>query len=221
MNPASVKGCRLCGGPAARLDAPLGNKNLSYARCERCGYVGLDPEHFPGAEEEKKRYLLHRNSPSDPGYLRYLQEFLDLAVLPYLAPGARALDFGSGPAPVLSSLLESAGFGCDCFDPFFLPDLSWQDRTYDAILLHEVAEHLHDPARTLLELAPRLAPRGIIAIRTRVPPADAESFRTWWYRMDPTHVGFFTPKSLEMVFTAVGLHSVQCSLTDCIVLRRT
>ncbi len=214
-------GCRLCGGSTSGMSAPLGPVTASYSRCRDCGYIGLDPARFPSRDEEEQRYLLHRNSPLDSGYVAYLQRFIDIALLPYVDPGAYILDFGSGPSPVLSSMIQSSGLECDSYDPIFMPGVLWRDAIYDAIVLHEVVEHLHDPGQALPGLIPCLKPGGIIAIRTRFPPVEDGAFLAWWYRMDPTHVGFFTLASLEKLFAPHGFHVTAYMQPDIIVLLRT
>ncbi len=221
MSAGDGAACRLCGGTTSSLDAPSSSAATPYSRCHVCGYIGLDPAFFPSREEEKRRYLLHKNSAADSGYAAYLRHFVDTAIFPYLIPGSRILDFGSGPEPVLSSLLRDSGYDCDSYDPFFMPSDRWRGRDYDAVILHEVVEHLHDPGKTLLGIIPNLKPGGLIAVRTRFPPADDEDFLSWWYRMDPTHVGFFTPASLEKLFAPIGFYVVLCAPPDILVLGGT
>ncbi len=221
MSAGNGTACRLCGGTTSSLIAPSLSAVTPYFRCRVCGYIGLDPACFPSLEEEKKRYLLHKNSAQDSGYTAYLRQFIDTAILPYLVPGSRVLDFGSGPEPVLSTLLRDSGFDCDSYDPFFMPGDRWRGSSYDAIVLHEVAEHLHDPGKTLLGIIPYLKPGGLIAVRTRFPPAEDGAFLSWWYRMDSTHVGFFTPAGLEKLFAPRGFYTVRCVPPDILVLGST
>lgn len=213
--------CRLCGAPDSEVRASSGNHKVSYLFCPACGYIGLAPSHFLTEIEEVQRYLLHRNSASDKGYLAYLKCFIEQALAPYVPRGSRVLDFGSGPSPVLFSELVSVGFKCKNYDPFFNPGLSWKTKHYHAIVLHEVVEHLRDPRNTLLGLVPLLEPDGILAIRSRFSPSTLDAFHSWWYKMDSTHVGFFTPASLEKLLIPAGFHTVTCIQPDIIVFRRT
>ena len=57
------------------------------------------------AADEKAQYDLHENDPNDPGY----RAFLDRLAGPLdkrLAPHSHGLDFGCGPGPTLSVMLE-------------------------------------------------------------------------------------------------------------------
>lgn len=180
-------------------------RDASYFRCPRCSYVYLDRNLLAAPEEEKARYLLHRNDPADPGYRSWLEDFIRKAVLPFAPPGGRILDFGSGPVPALARLLSDRGYRVSVYDPYFAPDRTSRAGPFDLISLHEVAEHLARPYFELSRLARALAPGGRLAIRTRFAPEDPGEFRTWWYREDPTHVGFFGSRTLAALATRLGM----------------
>ena len=210
--------CRLC---ASRDTATRVVEGRSYEDCPRCGYIGLARRHWPERAAEEARYRLHRNDPSEPGYRSYLERFIDAILAPRLAPGARVLDFGSGPEPALSILLGERGFAAQPYDPFFAPGSSWRRRGWDAIVLHEVAEHLRAPARTMAALARRLAPGGLLAIRTRFPPERPPEFAGWWYRRDATHLGFWRKESFAYLARELGLELVLAQEPDSALLRRS
>ncbi|HOX31905.1 MAG TPA: class I SAM-dependent methyltransferase [Spirochaetales bacterium] len=208
--------CRLCSSDST---LPRLAGGLEYRDCPDCGYIGLAPRHWPSRAEEEARYRLHRNDPAEPGYRAYLGAFAELALEPFLGPGARILDFGSGPVPALSLLLAERGFAARPYDPFFAPGSSWRRRSWEAIVLHEVAEHLRSPGRTLAALARRLAPGGILAVRTRFPPEDPAGFESWWYRRDSTHLGFWRPESFSRLARDTGLELALVREPDLAVLR--
>jgi hypothetical protein len=212
--------CRLCDGPATSLVFSTKKSLQTWMKCEICGYIGLAEKHFPSRKEEKNRYLLHTNNSTDSGYLDFLDLFVKSAVRPYTVPPGRILDYGSGPVPVLSGLLKDLGYECDIYDPIFAKTRLWKKRIYSAILLHEVAEHLKNPQATFSRLLSRLETGGIMAVRTRFPPSGMEEFKSWWYRMDPTHVGFFTPQSLILFFAKQGFSHLACIYPDIIIFRK-
>ncbi|TXT49267.1 MAG: 2-polyprenyl-3-methyl-5-hydroxy-6-metoxy-1 4-ben zoquinolmethylase [Spirochaetes bacterium] len=72
---------------------------------------------------------------------------------------------------------------------------------------------------TLDTLVPRLGPGGIFAIRTRFPPQEEARFAAWWYRMDPTHVSFYSPESLGRFLGNRGFDLVARFEPDCLVFR--
>jgi SAM-dependent methyltransferase len=194
--------CRLC---ASRETTLFRVEGLEYADCRDCGYLGLGRRHFPSRASEEARYRLHRNDPADPGYRAYLEAFVAKAIAPHVPPAGTVLDFGSGPLPALSLLLEERGYEALPYDPYFQPSSAWRRRSWDCIALHEVAEHLRSPARSLAYLAERLAPGGILAIRTLFAPESQDGFASWWYRRDSTHLGFWRPASIEALASALGL----------------
>lgn len=197
--------CPVCG---ARFPPPLPwaiVRTTAYWRCPLCAYIQLESGKRLSPQAEKDRYLLHHNDPSDPGYRAYLEDFIARAVAPFVSPGARILDFGSGPEPVLSALLTSKGFRVSSYDPYFTPDRSSMKGPFDLIAVHEVAEHIARPFRELSRLVPRLSPEGVIAVRTRYAPDDPGEFSRWWYREDSTHIGFFGSRSMEALARRLGL----------------
>jgi SAM-dependent methyltransferase len=208
--------CRLCGGEAP----PFSARGLAYGDCPGCGTISLEAAALPSPAAEEARYRLHRNDPAEPGYRAFLEAFIERAFLPRAWPGAALLDFGSGPGAPLAALLRERGFRVDCHDPFFAPGEAWRDRTWDFILLHEVAEHFFEPGERFRELAGLLAPGGRLAIRTRFCPSSQEDFARWWYREDPTHVSFFRPRSFSWMAEAFGLALELLEEPDIVLLRR-
>jgi hypothetical protein len=207
--------CRLCGGQVSELTL----KGRKYGDCPECGYLQLDAALLPDAEVERKRYLLHDNDPGEPGYRAYLSSFIDRALIPHLSPGSRVLDFGSGPIPSLAAILGEYGYDVRSWDPFFAPDSEWEDETWDAIILHEVAEHLHDPAASFRKIAPRVRKGGIVAVRSRFRPESPSDLESWWYLRDFTHVGFFSPRSFATIALFAGFSLILCMEPDTVVLK--
>ena len=214
--------CRICGAAAEAMLVSTKKSSQTYYRCGRCGFVRLAPRHRITKADEKARYLLHRNDASNGGYVSFLESFVSTALSPYLKPGAQLLDFGSGPSPspLLAKRLLDLGYRCDSYDPIFLKTRSWRKRSYDAILLHEVAEHLWNPQAAFSSLVERLKAGGIIAIRTQFIPPSTESFRSWWYRMDPTHVSFYTPRCLSDFFWTKGFTLLTLAEPDIILFKK-
>ncbi len=209
--------CRLCGSISI---FPRSVGGSDYAFCRDCGFVGLARRFFPTREAEKARYLLHRNDPAEPGYRSFLQAFIERGLEPFLAPGAAVLDFGSGPVSALAPLLAERGWAASTYDPYFAPGGAWRRRSWDAIAVHEVAEHLRQPGRTLAALARLLAPGGVLAIRTRFAPEDSREFEAWWYRRDSTHIGFYRPESFLCLARSFGMELRMTEAPDLAVLAR-
>lgn len=168
-----------------------------YFRCPRCTLVFLDPSQRLSRQDERARYELHRNEHGDPEYVRFLRRLAD-PVIERLPPGASGLDFGCGPAPVLSAILADAGFPCASYDPFFAPADALLARRYEFVTCSEVVEHTHDPAATFAQLGRLLVPGGLLGVMTRFYGLEAP-FATWWYRRDPTHVCFYAESTMRWI----------------------
>ncbi len=113
-----------------------------------------------------------------------------------LAAHSLGLDFGSGPGPTLSLLFEEAGHNMTLFDIYYANDRSAFDLSYDFITASEVFEHLAKPAEELNRLWDCLKSGGLLGIMTkRVPSKDA--FESWHYKIDPTHISFFSEKTFN------------------------
>lgn len=173
----------------------LPDKGRSFLLCPECSLVYQESTSLPDAHEEKNRYELHKNNPEDKGYTRWLQSFIDQGVTPWYRGGS-VLDFGSGPRPVLTGMLQNQGFDVFCYDPFFAP--RWpEEETFSLILLCEVLEHIHDPVSAFRRLFESADEGAFLSIKTLfLPSMDKMAFKNWWYKEDPTHIRFFSPSSL-------------------------
>ena len=196
--------CPLCGylGARAQLVGPLG---LLYRLCPRCALIAMAPESLPDRDSERARYLTHQNGPQYPGHVAFLRRAID-PTLPYLAPGARALDYGCGPVPTLSVVLRAEGIACEDYDPLFLPELP--EGPFDAIFATEVVEHMHHPGEELARIVDLLRPGGLFTLMTE-PWTEADAFADWYYARDPTHVCFYHERTITYLCAAYGLAVVE------------
>jgi len=183
--------CPLCIQDDVRIYFQDGRRE--FYRCTVCSLVFVPPRQFLPAEEEKKRYDLHRNSPDDLDYRRFLSR-LFIPMQQRLAPGSAGLDFGSGPGPTLSRMFEEAGHSMKTFDHFYEHVPAVLERRYDFITATEVVEHLHDPKKELERLWACLKEGGWLGIMTS-HAVPQEAFPLWNYKNDPTHICFFSLKT--------------------------
>lgn len=161
-----------------------------YLRCPVCSLVFVPPAYFLSPAAEKAEYDRHKNSPADPGYRRFLGRLYEPLVT-HLPANSQGLDFGSGPGPTLSVMLEEAGHQVALYDSFYAPDTCVFERSYAFITASEVVEHLHHPYRELQRLWACLSPAGWLGIMTK-RVRNQEAFARWHYKNDPTHVCFFS-----------------------------
>jgi hypothetical protein len=145
---------------------------------------------FLPAEDEKKRYDLHQNSPEDLNYRRFLSRVF-IPMQRCLTPGSSGLDFGSGPEPTLSMMFEEAGHSMTLFDYFYEQVPAVLEKQYDFITATEVVEHLHDPKKELERLWACLKQGGRLGIMTKLA-VEQDAFEHWHYKNDLTHVCFFS-----------------------------
>jgi SAM-dependent methyltransferase len=78
-------------------------------------------------------------------------------------------------------------------------------RHFDAIVLGDVIEHLPRPAEALERIAALLRPRGIVWMA--LPDAGslvARGLRARWWSVIPTHVQFFTRRSIRTLLEREG-----------------
>jgi SAM-dependent methyltransferase len=169
------------------------DRRREYLRCEDCGLVFVPSRYFLPADAEKACYDRHQNNPADMGYRRFLDR-LARPLIERLAPGARGLDFGSGPGPTLSLMLAEAGYPTAIYDPIYEPNAAVWDDEYDFITASEVVEHLHRPMLELQRLWTALKPGGWLGIMTK-RVLNVTAFAKWHYKRDPTHVVFFSKET--------------------------
>lgn len=192
--------CPLCAQGHTRALARAHGRD--YFECVTCGLVFVAPEQRLTPEAERAHYGTHENDPNDPGYRAFLER-LAAPLAARLPPGARGLDFGSGPGPTLSSMLEQRGYVVDVYDPFFAPDTRVLSETFDFITCTEAAEHFYEPGREFSRLDGLLRPGGWIGLMTELVPEE-RAFGDWYYPRDPTHVVFYRRSTLAWLEHRLG-----------------
>ena len=167
-----------------------------YFECPVCGLSFMHPKDRPTLDAELARYETHENDPADGRYRAFLSRLFD-PLVERLQPGSVGLDYGSGPGPALAAMLQQAGFPTSIYDPFYAPDESVLERTYDFITCTETAEHFFAPGEEFDRLDALLRPGGWLGVMTTL--RNERPFRDWWYVRDPTHVVFYRPRTMEWI----------------------
>lgn len=191
----SSHSCPLCRSRPVRPFARAYGRQ--YHECQACGLIHVAPRQRPESEAERAHYETHENDPADPGYRAFLSRVAD-PLVERLAPGAEGLDYGAGPGPTLSLMLAEKGFPTRIYDPYFAPDDTALDRTYDFITCTETVEHFFRPGRELGRLDTLLRPGGWLAVMTELIDG-APPFERWRYARDPTHVSLYRRRTLEWI----------------------
>lgn len=200
MSPA----CRLCGSATTELILREHSAGMrrDFFHCAECDCVFVPDEFLLSPEEERERYLLHKNHPEHEGYRTFLGNLLD-EVVPLLSPGAEGLDYGCGEPAVLIMMLEQAGFRVAGYDLFFRPDRAPLQRAYDFIVCSETAEHFRDPLAEFQRLNNLLRPGGILGVMTGMLERRRD-LDTWHYRFDPTHICLYSARTMRWIARRFG-----------------
>ena len=167
-----------------------------YYQCQRCKLIFAPPKDQPSTDDEFERYETHENNPEDEGYRNFLSQLLE-PLEPRLPPESKGLDFGSGPGPTLHLMFEEKGHQMQIYDPFYDDNESVFDENFDFITATEVVEHLFEPGKEFERLWNCLRPGGYLGIMTKIAKDNQAHFADWHYRLDLTHVTFYTRETFK------------------------
>jgi hypothetical protein len=204
---------------AAQSTCPLcSSKNYSlfhkdhlrkYLQCLNCDFVFVPSQYHLSESEERKRYDTHNNIPEDPRYRQFLSQLTE-PLNEIISNDSYGLDFGCGPGPTLSLMMQEKGHQMDLYDKFYAKNQSVFKKSFDFITLTEVLEHLSDPVFELERLASILKSKGILAVMTQTLTQDID-FKSWYYKNDTSHIGFYNDKSLTGLASLLELEITQFS----------
>jgi len=211
------RSCPLSSRPGSLFYSDI-KRGWDYFHCTTSDLVWKAPESFPSAEDELAHYGTHENDPDDPAYRAFLGRLWE-PLKERLSPGAKGLDYGSGPGPTLHLMAQEDGFECDHYDPFFHPNESALVRKYDFITCSETVEHFHHPAKEFKRLVGLLKPGGVLGVMTSMRDENHE-FATWHYRYDPTHVAFYSLNTLQFIKKCFGFTVAEFPSRNVVILRR-
>lgn len=196
--------CPLCFNKEA-FTVVDGPDSRAYRGCNKCKLIFTETRFQPSKQSEKKRYLTHKNGIQYKGYVDFLNQAIEPA-LPLVSQNMQGLDFGCGPTPTLSVILEQKGFSCDDYDPIFFPELP--DKEYDFIFATECFEHFFFPAKEIQHIKKLLKPTGVLIIMTE-PWKSAEAFNSWYYAKDSTHVSFYHNHTFDFIGEKFGFEKLE------------
>ncbi len=160
-----------------------------YLQCSVCALVFVPAHQQLSQQGEKAIYDQHQNAPDDKGYRRFLMR-LATPLLARLKKGSQGLDFGCGPGPTLSLMMEEQGHHMALYDLYYANNPAVLTGQYDFITSTEVIEHLAQPGAELERLWALLGTGGYLGLMTK-QVRDLESFANWHYKNDLTHISFF------------------------------
>ena len=134
--------CIVCKNQKASVFTNI--KQKRYWNCSYCESIFLDKEFYLNFNDEHKHYLTHNNDVNDPRYKQFLSNLM-LPLIDRIKLNSIGLDYGCGPGPALSLMLQEKGYQMFNYDPFFHPKKSNLLKKYDFISCSETVEHFHNP----------------------------------------------------------------------------
>ncbi|MCF6288909.1 MAG: class I SAM-dependent methyltransferase [Proteobacteria bacterium] len=180
--------CPLCLNKT--IDFYQQDKLRDYWQCQNCHLVFVKPEQQLNQHDEKLIYDQHQNNPDDVDYRKFLNKLIK-PLIKRLPISAQGLDFGSGPGPTISVMMQEQGFKVENYDYYYANKPKLLKAKYGFITCTEVMEHLSTPHRVLSTLTDILVPQGILGIMTK-RVTSKQNFKNWHYKNDPTHVCFYS-----------------------------
>lgn len=193
------------------------DKRRDYWQCTCCELVFVAEAQRLTSLEEKRIYDQHQNDPSDLGYRRFLSRFSN-PLIERVEPNSYGLDFGCGPGPTLSKMLEQAGHNVELYDIYYFPDKSVLENQYDFITATEVIEHLYSPKKVWQKWLELVKAGGWIGVMTKLV-RDLEAFSSWHYKNDLTHVCFYSRTTFQFLAQRDNLE-IEFIGNDVILLRK-
>ncbi len=174
---------------------------------------------------QQERFQLHA------GKRRYLEFLVDLVRRESIAPPASLLEIGSGTG-LFAMVAEEAGYSITGVEaasyaaaeaqkrvrgPILCRDanqrLDLPSHSFDAVVMWDVIEHLHDVATTLDEARRLLRPGGKIFVITLNAGSIVRPIlgRRWAWYQDPTHVFLFSIRTLRAAIRDAGFSDIRMS----------
>ena len=94
--------------------------------------------------------------------------------------------------------IRKEGFKVEIYDPFFAPNTRILVKSFEFIVCTETVEHFHNPSEEFYQLNRMLDNNGFLGIMTSLIDS-VSNFGDWYYRRDPTHVSFYSSKTMEWI----------------------
>ena len=168
-----------------------------YYQCSTCEAYVKDEVLWYSTDKEKHHYEQHNNDINDLGYQKFTAPVTNF-IVDHLSNDSLGLDYGCGKGPVITEQLKKKGYKIDLYDPYFYPNETYLNKSYDYIFSCEVFEHFYNPKDELIKLKNILKKNGLLIVKTHLF-IDQADFTNWYYRKDQTHVFIYTYKTVEYI----------------------
>lgn len=194
--------------PLCSHEASLFYQNAeNYFQCKECHSIFTDTNARLNMAQEKERYELHSDDVQDKGYQNFVSPMTSAIISDYTQK-SMGLDFGAGIGPIISKVVQDAGYNIKQYDPFFhnYPELLREK--YDYVACCEVVEHFYHPHKEFGVLKSLLDEGAKLYIMTNLYDESID-FAKWYYKNDMTHVFFYTKESFEWIKREFGFKSLE------------
>lgn len=193
--------CRLCGHMQLDRFPPEGELAAAYASAASGDYIEEEAGQRATAERILKRVERH----AGPGQLVDLGCWVGFLMAEAEARGWQAV--GVEPSRFASEYARrEQGLDVRTEDLFTAP---LPHGSFDAVVLGDVIEHLNRPGEALDRARALLAPAGVVVLM--VPDSGslvARLLGSRWWSVIPTHLHYFTRRSIAALLRRSGLEPV-------------
>lgn len=222
--------CRLCASQQLQLLFEV--RGCTLHRCGSCGFVQVRDR--PTEEELREiyaaAYFARGKYTDDVAQHRENERRLDLIARAGVAPGARVLDAGCATGDfieVASKRYDMWGIDVSAFateqarekNPDrahkiltgFVEEQQLEPKSFDAIVMWDVIEHIWDPEPVCRSLVGLIKPGGAFVLSTPdIGAITARLMRSRWaFMTPPEHLSFFSTTSLDYLLEQkLGLTTV-------------
>lgn len=214
--------CTLCGYECNNIITKETRKMIRhFYNCEQCGLIFRDKSEIVSSDQERKRYLLHRNSFRDKKYVEWLKQIIEEVKKIVDFQGCKILDYGCGHTPVFPKILKEyyAVNKVDLYDIYFYKNLDGEKR-YDCIFSIEVFEHFHQVRKEVEKVLFLLNKRGYLILVTNFHNQNETDFLRWWYISDITHTSFYSEKTLQFITSSFHLKLLYCNQKNIAIFQK-
>lgn len=229
--------CNLCHSTQGWLIGEKGRhgQRLRTLLCQECGLAWTDPT--PSKEELEKFYVddyreLYKGTFEPKSKHTYRAGRLALKrwnrLAPYLPPGGRLLDIGSGGGEFLY-LMREQGYEVAGIEPnrgygeyaqrtldlpitvSFIGDHLPVDGEFQVVTMFHVLEHLRDPLAMIRMVAERIGKNGVLIIEV---PNLLSILHAPNQPYHYAHLFHFSPKTLTLLGALCGMRPAWCEATE-------
>ena len=220
------KGYAIAGNPGKAFDVPLGQniyRQPDY-RIKKCLECDLYYKSDILDREELERYYQEVDFQKWESPLLFPTEKVLLEILLDVKPGSKILDYGCSTGRLLSKLIDRYEcYGVELnqeaseiakrkgLNIISENELQQHQKSFSAIILSDVFEHLLEPIKVLAKLCDSLNEKGLLLLSTGNADARAcqKDIANFWYFRTPEHLCMLGRKHADYLSSYLNLKLVR------------